>query len=104
MISRRGFIGTLIGGVVAGAAVRTWPFRVYSFPSQVESAANFEDISLQLQSIQKQMSIQYEIDSTALKLIESRKNWIGCNSMRVPMKVQPKLAITGNITDNWKYD
>jgi hypothetical protein len=32
-ISRRGFLGTVIGGVVAGAAVRTWPFRVFSFPS-----------------------------------------------------------------------
>jgi hypothetical protein len=32
-MNRRGFIGTLIGGIAASAAVRTWPFRVYSFPS-----------------------------------------------------------------------
>ena len=35
MIDRRAFLGTLIGGTVAAAAVQTWPFRVYSFPSQI---------------------------------------------------------------------
>jgi hypothetical protein len=35
MLTRRGFLGTLIGGVAAGAAVRTWPFRVFSFPSEI---------------------------------------------------------------------
>jgi hypothetical protein len=32
IVNRRGFLGMTIGGVVAGAAVRTWPFRVFSFP------------------------------------------------------------------------
>ena len=31
-MKRRNF---LIGGIAASAAVRTWPFRVYSFPSQI---------------------------------------------------------------------
>lgn len=31
MIDRRLFLRSLIGGVVGAAAVRTWPFRVYSF-------------------------------------------------------------------------
>ena len=31
-MNRRSF---LIGGIAASAAVRAWPFRVYSFPSQV---------------------------------------------------------------------
>jgi hypothetical protein len=35
MIDRRSFLRTIVGGVAAGAAVRTWPFRVYSFPSKV---------------------------------------------------------------------
>jgi hypothetical protein len=34
-MNRRNFLGSLIGGVAAGAAVRTWPFRVYSFPSHL---------------------------------------------------------------------
>jgi hypothetical protein len=32
-MNRRSFLTSLIGGVAASAAVRTWPFRVYSFPS-----------------------------------------------------------------------
>lgn len=35
MIDRRGFLGSLIGGVATASAVRTWPFRVFSFPSTI---------------------------------------------------------------------
>lgn len=35
MMDRRNFLRSLVGGVAATAAVRTWPFRIYSFPSQV---------------------------------------------------------------------
>jgi hypothetical protein len=34
-MERRGFLKLLVGGVAAAAAVQTWPFRVYSFPSEV---------------------------------------------------------------------
>lgn len=34
-MDRRKFISTLIGGVAASAAVRTFPFRVFSFPSEI---------------------------------------------------------------------
>jgi hypothetical protein len=34
-MDRRKFLGSLIGGIAATAAVRTWPFRVYSFPSDI---------------------------------------------------------------------
>jgi hypothetical protein len=34
-MNRRGFLGTLVGGVAAGAAVRSWPFRVFSFPQNI---------------------------------------------------------------------
>jgi hypothetical protein len=34
-MNRRGFISSLVGGVAATAAVRSWPFRVFSFPAQV---------------------------------------------------------------------
>lgn len=33
--NRRLFLSTIIGGLAASAAVRTWPFRVFSFPSEV---------------------------------------------------------------------
>jgi hypothetical protein len=38
-MNRRSFIGLMLGGVAATAAVRTWPFRVFSFPSEVTIAS-----------------------------------------------------------------
>jgi hypothetical protein len=35
-MDRRNFLRSLIGGVAATAAVRTFPFRVYSFPAEIE--------------------------------------------------------------------
>lgn len=32
-MDRRSFLRGLVGGVALGAAVRQWPFRVFSFPS-----------------------------------------------------------------------
>lgn len=34
-MNRRGFLRSLVGGVAAAAVVRTFPFRVYSFPTEV---------------------------------------------------------------------
>lgn len=34
-LDRRGFLRSLVGGVAATAAVRTFPFRVYSFPREI---------------------------------------------------------------------
>ena len=34
-MNRRNFLGALVGGVATAAAVRTWPFRVYSFPKGI---------------------------------------------------------------------
>lgn len=35
MTDRRNFLRSMIGGLAATAAVRTWPFRVYSFPNEI---------------------------------------------------------------------
>jgi hypothetical protein len=35
-MERRDFLRAMLGGVAVAAAVRTFPFRVYSFPSQVQ--------------------------------------------------------------------
>jgi hypothetical protein len=50
-MNRRNFLRTLIGGVAAAAAVRTFPFRVFSFPSKplVHQATNQEILALQLE-------------------------------------------------------
>lgn len=34
-MNRRNFLGMMVGGIAASAAVRTWPFRVYSFPGEI---------------------------------------------------------------------
>jgi len=41
-MDRRGFLGMMIGGIATAAAVRTFPFRVFSFPKEIKvvNAAN----------------------------------------------------------------
>jgi hypothetical protein len=34
-MERRSFLRSLVGGVAVAAAVRTFPFRVFSFPSEI---------------------------------------------------------------------
>ena len=34
-MNRRNFLQSMIGGLAASAAVRQWPFRVYSFPTRI---------------------------------------------------------------------
>ena len=34
-MNRRNFLSTLIGGLAATAAVRSFPFRVFSFPKEI---------------------------------------------------------------------
>jgi hypothetical protein len=36
-MNRRSFLGMLVGGLATAAAVRTFPFRVFSFPSEIKS-------------------------------------------------------------------
>jgi len=32
---RRDFMSLIIGGIATSTAIRTWPFRVYSFPTEI---------------------------------------------------------------------
>ncbi len=34
-MNRRKFLNSLVGGIAASTAVRTFPFRVFSFPSEI---------------------------------------------------------------------
>ena len=34
-MQRRDFLKTLVGGVAIATAQRVWPYRVYSFPSEI---------------------------------------------------------------------
>jgi hypothetical protein len=44
-MNRRNFLGLLAGGLAATAAVRTFPFRVFSFPKRIR-LANAADYGL----------------------------------------------------------
>lgn len=50
-MDRRYFLRTLIGGVAATAAVRAFPFRVYSFPTEIATISlpeRYADVMLAL--------------------------------------------------------
>lgn len=40
-MNRRSFFRTMIGGVATAAAVQAFPFRVFSFPSEIAPATTF---------------------------------------------------------------
>jgi hypothetical protein len=42
-MDRRKFLSTLVGGVASGAAVRTFPFRVFSFPKEISLVSGICD-------------------------------------------------------------
>lgn len=46
-MERRAFLGILVGGVATAAAVRSWPFRVYSFPAKVEVMTTWNLVALE---------------------------------------------------------
>jgi hypothetical protein len=43
-MNRRNFFGLMVGGLAASAAVRTWPFRVFSFPSEIRIGQTYDDL------------------------------------------------------------
>ena len=38
-MDRRGFLRMMVGGVATAAAARTFPFRVFSFPKEIQRAS-----------------------------------------------------------------
>jgi hypothetical protein len=48
-MNRRSFLRSMFGGVAAAAAVRTFPFRVFSFPKEiVVPAQRLDNLTLEL--------------------------------------------------------
>ena len=86
-MNRRGFLRTLVGGVAVGAAVRTWPFRVYSFPAEVgpEICADMDAV---LQNYYK-YSIAYYYNHPG-------GNWLGLSRSMYPGRLKvsnPQMRI-----------
>jgi hypothetical protein len=60
-MDRRNFFRSMVGGVAAAAAVRTWPFRVFSFPTDLRivnpsvawtTASNVRMVELNVQALE----------------------------------------------------
>jgi len=43
-MDRRNFLRSLVDGVAVATAVRTWPFRVYSFPARISRPTEIDDL------------------------------------------------------------
>lgn len=79
-MNRRNFLHTLIGGVSASAAVRTWPFRVYSFPSQFTFPRLSSDQAQKAYDVlTKAVPIQISEEGAALI-----KHWLQYDMMKEP--------------------
>jgi len=63
-MDRRSFLSTLIGGVAATAAVRTFPFRVFSFPKNI-------------QLVKREIGVDWGFDSPTFCIREVWRNAIG---------------------------
>jgi hypothetical protein len=85
-MERRGFLKLLVGGVAAAAAIRTFPFRVYSFPSDIVVAPPFllDELSptaldtlneLTYKYIIPQMANQLFTPSPAFERLARLKGW-----------------------------
>jgi hypothetical protein len=77
-MNRRNFLSTLIGGVVTAAAVRTFPFRVFSFPTQL--TGNWEGLHID----------PFPGVLTTPKLFAGPHGW-GLNA--IPYRVNPYLPV-----------
>ena len=50
-MNRRNFLSLMVGGVAAAAAVRTFPFRVFSFPKEIKIVPP-EYLGLELENVE----------------------------------------------------
>ena len=70
-MNRRGFLGMIIGGLATAAAVRTFPFRVFSFPTEIiaPSRLSVDQITnLSLEAIADQIPDLIERDAELYKM------------------------------------
>jgi hypothetical protein len=60
-LARRDFLSTFIGGIASTAAVRTWPFRVYSFPTDIVIASSLPAGFVSLALVQEAFRIKHPL-------------------------------------------
>lgn len=50
-MNRRSFFNKIVGGVAATAAARTWPFRVFSFPTQIVQPEIIQPVAVKFNNL-----------------------------------------------------
>ena len=77
-MDRREFFRTLVGGVSVIAAVRTWPFRVFSFPSKIVIPSHrfsfFEMFALNGPEMSEFLPSDFDMDLDTF--IRSQRPWL----------------------------
>jgi hypothetical protein len=75
-MNRRKFIGAMVGGVAVSAAVRTFPFRVYSFPATIDSYVKYFWSSYNVNAeFEKWLASARENKKCSLDLKDIDKRW-----------------------------
>ena len=76
-MDRREFLGTLVGGISVSAAARTWPFRVFSFPSKIVIPSHhfsfFEAFALDGPEMAEFMPAEFDMDLDTF--MRSQRPW-----------------------------
>ena len=70
-MNRRGFLGMIIGGLATAAAMRTFPFRVFSFPTEIIAPSRlsvYQITNLSLEAIADQIPDLIERDAELYKM------------------------------------
>lgn len=97
-MERRNFLKLIVGGVAAGAAVRTWPFRVFSFPTEpkliiptygadggLPISLNRMDYLVMEEWRRANIPAMFELDDLFLRHIQKGKDEVSSRIMRVPI-------------------
>lgn len=78
-MNRREFLSTLVGGVFVNAAVRTWPFRVFSFPSKIVIPSHrfsfFEMFALNGPEMTEFLPSEFDMDLDTFMRLERPWPW-----------------------------
>lgn len=94
----------MVGGIGLGAAARTWPFRVYSFPSEINRFSELLEPGLRTTFLQhlelnKAPPTYTRIEEVLLMpggmLLDGDANQICCNNTNVPLLFYRPLYLKG---------
>lgn len=93
-MDRRAFFRTMIGGVAATAAMRTWPFRVYSFPAEIVAPSFDQVVATTLEQIRADILVDnFFLDTPWLTMLKRKGDKINIATagemFKVPFRYDP---------------